>query len=123
MSACKDIFVITSYVIILHAKLIPPADSASGKYCFLSALSGKYKRGKSSSRLIWSLIALLKYQTIDKWLHLRKGKYHLDSNLLDRVITLYKITKEQSLILFKNLLQRDKSFDGNSSIMMYNMVH
>ena len=60
-----------------------------------SALSGKYKRGKSSSRLIWSLIALLKYQTIDKWLHLRKGKYHLDSNLLDRVITLYKITKEQ----------------------------
>ena len=101
MSACKDIFVITSYVIILHAKLIPPADSASGKYCFLSALSGKYKRGKSSSRLIWSLIALLKYQTIDKWLHLRKGKYHLDSNLLDRVITLYKITKEQPLIWFK----------------------
>ena len=117
MSACKDIFVITSYVIILHAKLIPPADSASGKYCFLSALSGKYKRGKSSSRLIWSLIALLKYQTIDKWLHLRKGKYHLDSNLLDRVITLYKITKEQPLKLFKNLLQRDKSFEGNSNIM------
>ena len=72
-------------------------------------MSGKYKRGKSSSRLIWSLIALLKYQTIDKCLHLRKGKYHLDSNLLDRVITLYKITKEQPLKLFKNLLQRDSN--------------
>ena len=86
-------------------------------------MSGKYKRGKSSSRLIWSLIALLKYQTIDKWLHLRKGKYHLDSNLLDRVITLYKITKEQPLKLFKNQLQRDTFFEGNSTIMMCNMVH
>ena len=86
-------------------------------------MSGKYKRGKSSSRLIWSLIALLKYQTIDKWLHLRKGKYHQDSNLLDRVITLYKITKEQPLKLFENLLQSDKYFGGNSYIMMCNMVH
>ena len=79
-------------------------------------MSGKYKREKSSSRLIWSLIALLKYQTIDKWLHLRNGKYHLDSNLLDRVITLYKITKEQPLIMFKLYTYENRIHGGSLQV-------